>query len=168
MRIDFGRHNRKSVELVVLEDPGYVKWVLDQANPSRGLLLLKDEMLRLITIFDEKPILTRCTDPNCTNKATRASVYRGSVGPSWWCDSCSPSQQSAFEDRPRIITTYKEALTHVAYCCRGRKLDYEYLVYVLAQAKGLTSGVDEAQAQEFFCLIPLENRFLEQSLLPCF
>jgi len=160
MRIDIGRHNGKSVELVVLEDPSYVKWVLDQVNPSRRLLLLKGEMLRLITIFDEKPVVTRCTSPNCNNNATRASVYRGNVVPSWWCETCNPFQRSVFEDRPQIISTYKNALTHVAYFCRRRKSDYEYLIYAFAQAKGLTSGINEAQAQEFFCLVPPENKFI--------
>ncbi len=168
MRIDFGIHNGKSVELVVLKDPGYVKWVLEETRPSRGLLLLREEISRLLKIFDEKPILARCNGRGCNNKATRVSVYRRSVDPSWWCDNCFPSQQSAFEDKPRMISTYKDALNHVAYSCRGKQSDYETLIYALAQAKGLISNVDEANTQEFFCLIPPENRFLEPLDYPCF
>ncbi len=63
---------------------------------------------------------------------------------------------------------YKDALDHVVYCCPGRKLDYENLIYAIAQAKGFISGVDEAHAQEFFWLIPPENRFPDQLVLPCF
>jgi hypothetical protein len=51
MRIDFGKHKDEIVEYVMLEDPSYIKWVLGQANPSRRLLILKHEVLKLIDIF---------------------------------------------------------------------------------------------------------------------
>lgn len=48
MRIDFGKHKGEIVEYVMLHDPSYIKWVLDQAKPSRKLAELKDEIIRLI------------------------------------------------------------------------------------------------------------------------
>ncbi len=35
MRFDFGRHKDDTVEYVMLEDPGYIKWGLDEPRPSQ-------------------------------------------------------------------------------------------------------------------------------------
>jgi len=96
MRIDFGKHKDEIVEYVMLHDPSYIKWVLDQAKPSKKLADLKNEIVRLMDIFDWKPILSRCTGHNCNRNATRAAVYQHDIIPSWWCDLCSPTQDSNF------------------------------------------------------------------------
>lgn len=32
MQVAFGKHTGKSVELLVLKDPSYIRWILDQLN----------------------------------------------------------------------------------------------------------------------------------------
>jgi hypothetical protein len=44
MVITFGEHKGKSVELIMLKEPSYVKWVLDQLNPPGALLPVKNEI----------------------------------------------------------------------------------------------------------------------------
>lgn len=159
MRIDFAKHKDEIVECVMLEDPSYVKWVLDQAKPSRKMAELQNEIVRLMDIFDRKPILSRCAGHNCNRNATRAAVYRYNIIPSWWCDLCHPIQDSNFEDKPQMIYAYQDALNYVSRCCRDRKSDYQQLIQALARSKGLRSRIDKDEAQEFFCPFPSENRF---------
>ena len=83
MRIDFGKHKDEIVDYVMLEDPSYVKCVLDQAKPSGKLAELQNEIMTLMDIFDRKPILSRCTGPNCNRNATRAAVSRVYQDLSW-------------------------------------------------------------------------------------
>lgn len=110
-------------------------------------------------IFDRKPILTRCTGHNCHRNATTVVVSRSSVVLSWWCDQCSPTQDSNIEDKARMICTYRDALNYVSRYCRNRTSDYQDLIQAFAKAKGLGTRIGKDEAQEFFCPVPPENRF---------
>lgn len=151
MRITFGKHNGKSVELVMVKAPDYVKWVLKQEDAVGQLLIVKKEMLRLIDVFNAKPILRRCAGRECDRKATKGSVYKDNVGRfEWWCDKCDPLLGGFLAGKVYIIRTYEDALDYVESHCWNRKSDYEALIHALARAKGLLKRVGEKQAREFF------------------
>lgn len=151
MRITFGKHNGKSVEMVMLKAPAYVKWVLEQDNAAGQLLIVKGEMLRQIQVFNDKPILRKCFRPGCDRKVTRGSVYKDNVGRfEWWCDQCDPLLGGFLAGKVYIIRTYEDALDYVESHCWTRKSDYEVIIHALAKAKGLPKRVGEKQANEFF------------------
>ncbi len=52
----------------------------------------------------------------------------------------------------RTVITYTEALGHIQNYCGGRKGDLNFLIRILAEAKGLPKRVGEKQAQEFFAV----------------
>jgi hypothetical protein len=102
-----------------------------------------------MTIFNQKPIINRCAGPDCNNNGTRASLYKDSVIPMWWCDNCDP-RLLVYQVRFKIIATYEEALTHIKAYCEGRKSDYNFLIRAFARAKGLPKTVGEKEIQAFF------------------
>ena len=149
--INFGKkHAGKSVEFLVLKEPDYVKWILDSDDITGPLLSVKNEMLRLIEIFDRKAIIKKCEGQNCDKGATRASLYKNNTSPMWWCDDCDPDPILALNGRIHMITSYRDALFHVEGHCEGRKSDYQFLIRDLAQAKGLPLRVGEKEIQTFF------------------
>jgi len=150
MRIPCGKHKDKSVEWVVLKDPSYIQWVLNEPSPRGWLISFKQETLRLISIFDRKPFFKQCSRPDCGGIATRASLRKDNPKPMWWCDRCNPYDLILAPERIRIIYGYVEALLHIKHVCGGRKGDLNYLIHALAEAKGLPRRVGEKQARGFF------------------
>lgn len=126
MIIDFGNcQNGKSVEMVMLKAPWYVRWVLDQEKPYGKLLVVRNEMTRLMDVFDAKPILRKCTTPECERVVTRASGYKDNVAIlRWWCDECDPFLGGALLNKVSLIRTYEDALDHIYRYCENRKTDY--------------------------------------------
>jgi hypothetical protein len=150
MYITFGTKAKgKSVELAVLRQPDYIAWMLDQPSPSGRMQAVVAEVNRLIPLFDAKPIVERCRG-NCSNRATRFSVYQGGFDAWPWCDSCDPHSQGASTGRLSILRTYREALRQVAFFNAGRREDYRDLLKSMAEAKGLPARVGEKQAAAFF------------------
>jgi len=150
MKITFGKLKGKSVGLALLRHPDYIAWVLDQPSPSGGMKGVIAEANDLIPLFDAKPIVKRCRGRNCSNQATRFSVYHGGFDAWPWCDSCDPYSQGASTGRLSILKTYREALRHVAFFNAGRREDYRDLLKSMAEAKGLPARVGEKQAAAFF------------------
>jgi len=150
MNVGFGKHAAMSVEMLVLKQPDYVRWVLEQATPSGRMRVVQQECQRLIFRFNAKPLVKRCSGNGCTQGATRASVYKDNLTPVWWCDVCDPCQMGADAGKLQIVRTYQDAIIQVDSYCVGNRSDLKYLVKALAQAKGLPSRVGEAQAQAFF------------------
>jgi len=52
--------------------------------------------------------------------------------------------------RTHFVITYTQALDHIPNYCGGRKGDLNYLIHLLAEAKGLPKRVGEKQARSFF------------------
>src|SRR5262245_24802877 len=63
MLITFGKHMSKSLEFLVLKHPDYIGWMLNQRAATRKLADAQQAALRLIRIFNQKQILTRCRNP---------------------------------------------------------------------------------------------------------
>ncbi len=149
MQVTFGKHDGKSVEWLVLKEPDYIKWVLQQ-SASGKMLQVKTHAAALIKKFDAKPLLKTCRAEDCSEKATRVTVYLDNLLPVWWCANCNPYQLGANSGKLQVISTYAQALSHVEFYCKGRKSDSAEIVKYLAQARGLPSRVSETHAQAFF------------------
>jgi hypothetical protein len=151
MLVNFGKHEGKTVEMLVLKEPDYVKWVLYQPSPSGELERIRSETLRLIAIFDHKPILGSCTGRECVNSPVRFSAYAGSSETLYtWCGSCDPYEAGANSGRLTDIYTHPDALAHVDRTERGVRSGYRAIVKAMAVAKGLPNRSGEAQVRAFF------------------
>ena len=67
MKVTFGKHAGKSVELLMLKEPSYIKWVLDKESPTGAMEKVKSHIQQLIQIFDAKPF----TGKQCRAKNRR-------------------------------------------------------------------------------------------------
>ena len=149
MQVTIGKHADKSLELLMIREPGYIQWLRQQAA-SGPLLALKNEAMKLMKRFDSKPFNQVCHGRTCGVGAAKATVYGNSLTPYWWCSSCNPYESGANQGKLQVVRTYAEALHHVELYCSGRKADYVSLIRYLAEAKGLPARVGEKQAQFFF------------------
>jgi transcription elongation factor Elf1 len=147
MQVTFGKHSGKSVEALLLKEPAYIKWVLEQ-SPSGALLAVKNEAKRLIGKFDSRPYEVRCN--SCNQVATRATVYLDNLAAHWWCGNCNPYSLGANPGKLQEIRTYSQALQHVECYCRSRQGDFASLIKQLAKAKGLPERATEKKIVEFF------------------
>ncbi len=151
MIVSFGKHKGKSVGLLVLKEPDYVVWLLSKDDLSGAALAVKNEALRLITIYDAKPIQRHCYGRECSSQATRCTVYMTNVfTPMWWCDACDPYQAGANDGKLQSIKTYQDVLDHISLFCNGHKGSRQDLIKILARAKGLPERVGETQVSAFF------------------
>lgn len=148
MKMQFGKYIDKPVELLVLKEPQYIHWLLQQ-NASGSMLTAQNEAKRLIKIFDQKPFHADCYGNECSAKATCLSLYSTNISPFWWCANCDPYQAGAMDGKLNIFCTYTAALSYVEMYRRGLKADYKKLITAIAQAKGLPSRVGESQALAF-------------------
>jgi hypothetical protein len=149
MKIQHGKHIGKSIELVMLKDPNYIEWILNEPNPNGWLITVKREILRLIDLFDRKPFIRKCT--GCKEKvAIRASLCDDNPIPWWWCNDCEPNLSEILKGRIHFVITYTQALDHIRNYGGRRKGDLNYLIHLLAEAKGLPKRVGEKQARSFF------------------
>ena len=102
-----------------------------------------------MNIFDRKTFLRKCT--GCKEKlAIRASFCDDNSIPWWWCNECEPDLIETLKGKIDIVITYTQAFNYIRNYCGGRKGDFNYLIHLLAEAKGLPKRVGEKQAKEFF------------------
>lgn len=150
MYLKFGKNANKSVEMIILKDPAYTAWIFKVPNPAGRLAMVKIEAMRLIRIFDFKPILRNCQGRDCTNPATRLTLYADNVyTPMWWCDDCDPYQMGARDGKLSSIKTYQDALLHHMQFGTPKNA-LKDLVKIVAVEKGLPKRVGEKDAEEFF------------------
>ena len=151
MQVTFGKHIGKSVELLMIKDPSYIKYVLEQKSPTGSMAKVKSHIKKLIQLFDTKSFIGKeCWDKSCKKEVTRFTVYLDNLDPYWWCSTCDPYQTGANAGKLQSPIGYQSALQHVELYCRNRKTDYTAIIKMIAQAKGLSNRVTEAQAQKFF------------------
>ncbi len=86
MEITFGKHAGKSLELLILKEPTYIAWMLNQLNASGDMKHAQEKAKHLIAVFNAKPVLKDCFGkPALAHKATRCTVYESNVTvPHWW------------------------------------------------------------------------------------
>ncbi len=151
MLVNFGKHKGKSVEWIVLKEPDYIKWVLDQPDPNGNLETIMTEALSLILVFDAKPIVKACHGSNCNKPAVRFTAYEGNSSSIFtWCEACDPYQTGAVHGKLRILSTYDDALHHAEFSCDGHRSDYKTIIKEIAIAKGLPRRSPETQVKAFF------------------
>src|SRR5262249_18364207 len=135
--------------LLVLRQPDFVLWILGKEEATGRLAEARQEVIWLIRLFDERPIIEPCSG-RCGGRATRCSLHQGGLRPRWWCDGCDASASTFTPGKLVIVRTYRDAVRYVNAFCGGRKQDLKVLVKELARAKGLPRRVGEAQAAAFF------------------
>lgn len=149
MIILFGEKQKgKSTETVILKGADYVKWVIDNKNATGSLLAVQNDFIRLIELFDAKPLQKKCF--KCKSQATRFSFYQGNIDPYFWCDKCDPFIQGAMPGKLSIITKYRQALRFVESTCEKRVADYRGIIKNMSNAKGLPQRITGKQAELFF------------------
>jgi hypothetical protein len=151
MQITIGKFKGSTVGAVVLKHADYCKWVLDQRGATGPLAKVKAEAERLISILDGKQILGSCSHSGCQSPPVRFSAYRESSNlPHRWCGACNPYSTGAVPGSLSIITTYRQALSHVESRCAGRQGDYVSIIREIAVAKGLSKRITEKDIATFF------------------
>lgn len=136
-----------TLEERILKSPDEVAATLSQSNLGDPA---SQEVRRLIRVFDSKPFVCKCTNANCSKRATRCTVYRGNSDPYYWCDDCDPCSLGASEWKIQAVRTYEEAIDHVTISCNGRKRDLRDIIRKLATAKGLPIKANAGQIAAFF------------------
>lgn len=149
MKLNFGKHQGSSVAEIFFKDPGYIRWLMN--TTATGQMLAAQKVAReLVGKFDSKPIDRSCHAVGCGKGASRASIYRDSLDPFWWCETCDPSQAGASDGKIQIIRTFEEALAHVEYYCKGKKSDEILAIKFLARGKGLPTRITASARAAFF------------------
>jgi hypothetical protein len=149
MIITFGEYRGRSVEWLVLKRPDYVKWILDQPTPTWPLAGVKSEVLRLIPIFDAKPILKTCSE-HYTLPLSGFTTWKGNPhNLCAVCDLCDPSQQGPVPEELKVIRTYKDALDFIR-SGDARRCDYRLAINTIARAKGFPERSSPARIRKFF------------------
>jgi hypothetical protein len=148
MLAGIGTHKGRSMEELVIKEPGYIHWMLGQKATGSGLSAMQGEAKRLIKKFDAKPFAKRCF--SCGAPVTRFSVYMNNVSPMFWCATCDPYSQGANPGKLQIFDNYDHALLHVQFFCNGNKGDYRDLIKEIAKAKGMPARVGASQLASFF------------------
>jgi hypothetical protein len=151
MQVTFGKHHGKYLTTLILKEPNYVKWVLEQTAAAGPLAQVKAEVERLVSIFDDKPITQGCYGRNCNKQAVKFSAYVGSPSPlCTWYDSCNPYHRGALDGKLVELKTYRKALQHVALTCGERKGRYRAIIKSIALAKGLPKRSRQQHIHAFF------------------
>lgn len=138
-----GRHSGKLVELVMLKFPQHIRLILSQAC-NRPLVVVEQEIRRLMNRFDSMPIAVSCQGRGCRRRATRALVYIDTPIPFWWCGTC-PYPIDVNSGWLQTVATYQDALM----CC-SRAIACRRLVTDIARAKGFQGRLTRINAQAFF------------------
>jgi hypothetical protein len=149
MKAPLGKHKDKLMDVIILKEPSYVSWLLDQ-SAAGGLLAMKNEAKSLISKFDNKRYTVMCSGHDCMSSATRLSVYLDNVTPFWWCNHCDPYEKGANPGKLQIFSKYSDALHHVKNYCNGKSTHYKKIIKEMAKAKGLPNRAGDAQAKYFF------------------
>lgn len=151
MQVTFGKHKGKSVGYLLLKEPDYLKWLLEQPKSEGAMAKVKAEAIRLISIFNSKPFIRKCEGKNCQAPVSKYTTYRGSTSSiSYWCDSCDPYQLGAMKGKLSEHSTYNEAIRHIELTCGATKDGYKSIIRELALSKGLPKRSGESQIDAFF------------------
>jgi len=150
MLINFGKHSGKSVERLVLKHPKYALWLINQCPQTDGFARLVQEVERLVTRFDDLPIVVCCSEKACGASATSGTLHHGCTTPVWWCEACDPLAVPRPPTKLVRAGSYLGTCSFAAEYCNGREADLARLIKELAQAKGLPKRALETDLLAFF------------------
>lgn len=149
MIIPFGtKHKGDKVGKVLLKDPDYIVWMLDQQGTG-AMGAVQTEAKRLIAKLDAKPLTVSCH--GCKGQATYFTGYHNNASLMYpWCDVCEPYSNGANQGKLVSIRTFLQAMNHVKQSCGNTKGERTAIVKTMAQAKGLPKHIGDAQVDAFF------------------
>lgn len=153
MRLTFGKHKGEDSHALVVKDPSYVLWALDEGSSSGPLAALVKAINQHLRAFDAKPFTARCSGDGCTRPVVQATGYVGLNGElgmylDFWCEGCDPHGGGAVPGRLWLIGKYSDFL-HLLRNTRSTQVDGQRLMKQLAKAKGL-GRLTEAALDAFF------------------
>ena len=147
MYMSTGKYDGVSIEKIVLTDPSYIIWLIGTSAKSREMAIAQTEAIRLIAAFDARPIQAKCHD--CKGTATRLTGYDGSsISLYPWCEACDPRGSTG--KATTVIRTYKQALRHNDFGGTGTKAGQKRIIGAMANLKGLSRPMTEANLMAFF------------------
>ena len=139
-----GKYAGKTTEQILLNDPDYARWYMNELPES----LAGRDFKRLMEIFDDKPFTERCV--GCGQNAIYASAHRGNPSLRFWCATCNPYSKGAYQGTLSSVKTFRDALDHIDLTANGYKAWKKNICRALAEAKGLPRRVHKHAASEFF------------------
>jgi len=142
MEFTFGKHEGKQVASILFSHPKYIEWMINEGMTGRKEYKF---ILNLLEKLENQPFNKKCygsRSGDCTNNATRMSLYRGGAFSNhyWFCDECDIYSTGANKGKLYTISSffdfYHESPKH------GIK--------VFASAKGLPERKTKKALKEFF------------------
>jgi hypothetical protein len=161
MILTFGRYKMKSLEWLILTQPGYMLWMQHLRDARGRLALARMKANELINLIRRKPFVVRCQRPKCRNLATRGFAKRGSLSVRWMCSDCEPSDLGDSPHKVSILKDYWDCEKHIHSSRKFKEEDLNPLILDLAHAKGLPKNFGEDEAQQFFQVEERRNPWME-------
>jgi hypothetical protein len=146
--LGFGKHKDLQIERVMVDEPAYVLWMLNQDDASGSLARARLHIEARIRSFDARRFVNKCHVSGCTRPVKRYSLTSDIVAPYFWCKSCDPYSSGVAVGLRILKGGYLEALRYVEQHTQQTQ-DYRALVRALAKAKGLRSPATAARLEEF-------------------
>jgi len=114
MKITIGKYKGKSVEYLMINQPDYIKWILEQHDVSGELATIQKHISQLIRKFDKKPFKGQsCSSNECNKSATKFTINKQNLDPYWWCDACEPKYPDISSDQLPSNIEYLSIIQHV-------------------------------------------------------
>lgn len=145
MRLQYGRHQGRTAETLLLRAPDYALWVMGHQPDGR----LAQHFRELAAAFDARPL--QCDCQACGAPATRAAALPERSELYFFCDACALYPAAAPLGTAQDLRTLKDLADHVERTARRRAVArLRALVRRMAQAKGLPRRITEPGAEAFF------------------
>lgn len=141
-------HIGEPAEFILLDDPYYVRCVLECPDDYGPLTRLKESFRSLIEKFNKKKIEHPCVW--CGKPAERFLFCPGDVHPQHWCRRCSPFWIDEEKEDLIFLSDYMSVLNYVHDYCGGSRYCYEAAIRDIAQAKGLPEAFNSKDLLLFF------------------
>ena len=68
--LTFGKHKGETIGKLILREPGYIKWMLEETDASGPMAKAAADARRLIKSFDHKALTVSCSGSRCQRPAT--------------------------------------------------------------------------------------------------
>ncbi|MDI3091489.1 hypothetical protein QJ133_10145 [Priestia megaterium] len=141
MNFNFGKYKKKPIAWVMIENPTYLNWILNNAfkKYSKEYTFTSN----IIKKFDNMPLKNvKCVVSNCENPVNHLTLYNGiHNGNYWFCTKCDPYSLGAREGTLSSIATFSEITS-----LRNNK----ELIKLFANAKGVPKRKTEEALKTFF------------------
>lgn len=145
MRLQYGRHQGRTAETLLLRAPDYALWVLRHQPDGR----LAQHFRNLLAAFDARPLKRVCQA--CGAQATRAAALPERTELYFFCDACALYPDAPPLGAAQDLRTLADLAAHVERTAQRRATArLRGLVRRMAQAKGLPNRITEPVAEAFF------------------